>query len=87
MHEEPTTVLILVAIQGLTNAEAAAPPLQGRPEVPERLAAAEEWMVARDRAGRFASLAGVIAVLQPFAAGAASARLSLAIRPSAMVAA
>jgi hypothetical protein len=44
-------------------------------------------MLAKDRAGRFASLAGVVAALQPFAAGAELAGVSLATLPSAKVAA
>jgi serine/threonine protein kinase len=70
------------------HVEAAVPPLRGRrPEVPERLAAAVERMLAKDRAGRFASPAVVVAALQPFAAGADLAGLSPATSPSAVVAA
>jgi serine/threonine protein kinase len=70
------------------HVEVAVPPLRGRrPEVPERPAAVVERMVAKDRAGRFANLAEVVAVLQPFAAGADLARLSTATAASAAVAA
>jgi hypothetical protein len=44
-------------------------------------------MLAKDRTGRFVSAAGVVAALQPFAAGADLAGLSLAPPPSAIVAA
>jgi serine/threonine protein kinase len=70
------------------HVDAAVPPLRGRrPEVPERLAAALERMLARDRAGRFASAAGVVAALQPLAAGADLAGLAPTTRPGAVVAA
>jgi serine/threonine protein kinase len=58
-----------------------------RPDVPERLAAALECMLAKDPTGRFVSAAGVAAALQPFAAGADLAGLSPATSPSAVVAA
>jgi serine/threonine protein kinase len=58
-----------------------------RPDVPERLAAALERMLAKDRADRFVSAAGVVAALRPFAACADLAGLSLAPPPSAIVAA
>jgi serine/threonine protein kinase len=70
------------------HVEAPVPPIRGRrPDVPERLAAALERMLAKDRAGRFVSAAGVVAALRPFAAGADLAGLSLARPPSAIVAA
>jgi len=70
------------------HVEAPVPPIRGRrPDVPERLAAALDRMLAKDRGARFVSAAGVVAALQPFAAGADLARLSLAPRPSAVVAA
>jgi hypothetical protein len=49
-----------------------------RPDVPERLAVAPGRMLAKDPEGRFACPADVVAVLQPFSAGAALARLSSA---------
>ena len=68
------------------HVEAPVPPIRGRrPDVPERLAAALDRMLAKDRGARFVSAAGVVAALQPFAAGADLARLSLAPRPSAVV--
>jgi serine/threonine protein kinase len=64
------------------------PPIRGRrADVPARLAAALERMLAKDRTGRFVSAAGVVAALKPFAAGADLAGLSLAPPPSAIVAA
>ena len=64
------------------------PPIRGRrPDVPERLAAALARMLAKDRAGRFVSAAGVVAALQPLAAGADLAGLSLTPPPRAIVAA
>jgi serine/threonine protein kinase len=70
------------------HVEAPVPPVRGRrPEVPERLAAVLERMLAKDRTGRFISAAGVVAALQPFAAGADLAGLSPATSPSAVVAA
>jgi eukaryotic-like serine/threonine-protein kinase len=70
------------------HVEAPVPPIRGRrPEVPERLAAVLARMVAKDRVDRFVSAAGVVAALQPFAAGADLAGLSLAPPSSAMVAA
>ena len=47
-----------------------------RPDVPERLAAVLERMLAKDREGRLASPAEVVAAVQPFAAGADLAGLS-----------
>jgi serine/threonine protein kinase len=70
------------------HVEAPVPPIRGRrPDVPERLAAVLERMLAKDRADRFASLADIAAALQPFAAGADLPDLSPATPPSAMVAA
>jgi eukaryotic-like serine/threonine-protein kinase len=70
------------------HVEAPVPPIRGRrADVPERLAAALARMLAKDRAGRFVRAAGVVAALQPFAAGADLAGLSLAPPPSAVVAA
>ena len=70
------------------HVEAPVPPVRGRrPEVPERLAAVLERMLAKDPTGRFVSAAGVAAALQPFAAGADLAGLSPATSPSAVVAA
>jgi eukaryotic-like serine/threonine-protein kinase len=70
------------------HVEAPVPPIRGRrADVPERLAAALERMLAKDRADRFVSAAGVVAALRPFAAGADLAGLSLAPPPSAIVAA
>jgi len=58
-----------------------------RPDVPVRLAAVLERMLAKDRADRFVSATGVALALRPFAAGADLAGLSLAPPPSAIVAA
>ena len=70
------------------HVEAPVPPIQEpRPDVPEQLASALERMLAKDRADRFVSAAGVVAALRPFAAGADLAGLSLAAQPSAIVAA
>ncbi len=70
------------------HVEAPVPPIRGRrPDVPERLAAALERMLAKDRADRFVSAAGVVAALRPFVAGADLAGLSLVPPPSAIVAA
>jgi serine/threonine protein kinase len=70
------------------HVEAPVPPIrERRPDVPERLAAALERMLAKDRAGRFVSAAGVVVALQPFAAGADLTGLSLASPPRAFVAA
>jgi eukaryotic-like serine/threonine-protein kinase len=69
------------------HVEAPVPPIRGRrADVPERLAAALERMLAKDRTGRFVTAAGVVAALQPFAADADLAGLSLPL-PSAIVAA
>jgi eukaryotic-like serine/threonine-protein kinase len=65
------------------HVEAPVPPVQGRrPEVPERLAAVLERMLAKDPTRRFVSAAGVVAALQPFAAGADLAGLSPATSPA-----
>jgi eukaryotic-like serine/threonine-protein kinase len=70
------------------HVEAPVPPIRGRrPDIPERLAAALGRMLAKDRTDRFASAAGVVAALQPFAAGADLAGLLLADPASAVVAA
>jgi serine/threonine protein kinase len=70
------------------HVEAPVPPIRGRrPDVPGRLAAALERMLTKDRADRFVSAARVAAALQPFAAGADLARLSLAPPPRATFAA
>ena len=70
------------------HVEAPVPPIRGRrADVPERLAAALERMLAKDRAGRFVSAAGVVAALQHFAAGADLAGLSLSPPPSTIIAA
>jgi serine/threonine protein kinase len=70
------------------HVEAPVPPIRGhRADVPERLAAALERMLAKDRAGRFVSAAAVVAALQPFAAGADLEGLSLAPPSSTVVAA
>jgi eukaryotic-like serine/threonine-protein kinase len=70
------------------HVEAPVPPIRGRrADVPERLAAGLERMLAKDRADRFVSAAGVVAALRPFAAGADLAGLSLASPPNAIVAA
>jgi serine/threonine protein kinase len=59
------------------HVEAPVPPIRGwRPDVPERLAADLERMLAKDPAGRFACPAEVAAAVQPFAAGAQLAGLS-----------
>jgi eukaryotic-like serine/threonine-protein kinase len=58
-----------------------------RPDVPEQLAAVLERMLTKDPTGRFAGAAGVVAALQPFAAGADLADLSPATSPGALVAA
>ena len=69
------------------HVEAAVPPLRGRPEVPERLAASVERMLAKDREERFSSSADVVAAVQPFAAGADLEGLSEGQLCSAAVAA
>ena len=70
------------------HVEAPVPSIRGRrPDVPERLAAALERMLAKDRTGRIVTAAGVALALQHFAAGADLAGLSLASLPSAIVAA
>ena len=52
------------------HVEAPVPPIrEPRPDVPERLASALVRMLAKDRAGRFASPADVVRAVQPFAAG------------------
>jgi serine/threonine protein kinase len=61
------------------HVEAPVPPIrEHRPDVPEQLAVALERMLAKDREGRFASPADVVAAVQPFAAGAELAGLSKA---------
>jgi serine/threonine protein kinase len=68
--------------------EAPIPPVrERRPDIPERLAAALERMLAKDPTRRFASAADVAAAMQPFAAGADFAGLSLADHPGAVAAA
>jgi serine/threonine protein kinase len=68
--------------------ETPVPPIRGRrPDISQRLAAALERMLAKDRRSRFVSAAGVALALQPFAAGADLERLSLASPPSGIVAA
>ena len=70
------------------HVEVPAPPIRAcRPEVPGPLAATLERMLAKDREGRFASAAGVVDALQPFAAGADLAGLSPANPESTAVAA
>jgi serine/threonine protein kinase len=62
------------------HVEAPVPPIrERRPDVPERLAAVLERMLAKDRTGRFASAARVAAALRPFAAGTELAALSGAL--------
>jgi serine/threonine protein kinase len=69
------------------HVEAPMPPIRGRcADVPERLAAALERMLAKDRTGRFVTAAGVVSALQPCAASADLARLSLVLPPTAIVA-
>jgi serine/threonine protein kinase len=68
------------------HVEAPVPPIRGRRRnIPERLAAALERMLAKDRSGRFVSTADVVAALRPFAVGADLE--GLALPPSAVVAA
>jgi hypothetical protein len=70
------------------HVEAPVPPIRGRrPDVPERLAAALECMLAKDRTGRFASAADVAAALQPLAVAADLTGLWPADAPSTAVAA
>jgi urea transport system substrate-binding protein len=53
------------------HAEVSAPPIrQRRPDVPEQLATVLARMLAKDRAGRFATPAETVAALHPFAVGA-----------------
>src|SRR5262245_27120336 len=67
------------------HVEEPVPPIRGRrSEGPERLAATLERMLAKDRMGRFASPAGVVAALQPLAAGADLAGLLRAFPPAAV---
>jgi serine/threonine protein kinase len=69
------------------HVETAVPPLRGlRPEVPERLAAVVDRMLAKDPASRFASLADVVVALRPLAAGADLVGLAAA-SPGAVAAA
>src|SRR5260221_534377 len=64
------------------HVEAPVPPIQERcPDVPDRLAAALERMLAKDPSGRFVSAAGVAAALQRFATGAGMASLPLTPPP------
>jgi serine/threonine protein kinase len=70
------------------HSEAPVPSIQEhRADVPEQLAVALERMLAKDRTGRFASPARVVAALQPFAAGAELAGLSQALPSRAVPAA
>jgi urea transport system substrate-binding protein len=53
------------------HAEVSAPPIrQRRPDVPEQLAMVVARMLAKDRNGRFATPAEIVAALHPFAVGA-----------------
>ena len=53
------------------HAEVSAPPIrQRRPDVPEQLAMVVARMLAKDRDGRFATPAEIVAALHPFAVGA-----------------
>jgi serine/threonine protein kinase len=66
------------------HVEEPVPPIrERRPDVPERLAAVLERMLAKDRTGRFPSAARVASALRPFAAGAELAALSGALPRSA----
>jgi serine/threonine protein kinase len=77
-----------VFLKMMAHIEAPVPPIRRRrPDVPERLAATLERMLAKDRTGRFDSAGGVALALQPFAAGAELPGLSLPAPPSTMVAA
>jgi serine/threonine protein kinase len=68
--------------------EAPVPPIrERRSDISDRLVWALARMLAKDRAGRFVSAGGVVAALQPFAAGADLVGLSLAAPPSTIVAA
>ena len=59
------------------HVEAPVPLIRGRrPDVPERLAAALERMMAKDREERFACPGDVATAVQPFATGARLAGLS-----------
>ena len=59
------------------HVEAPVPPIQEpRPDVSERLATTLGRMLAKDRAGRFASPADVVGAMQPFAVGAELAVLA-----------
>jgi eukaryotic-like serine/threonine-protein kinase len=70
------------------HVEAPVPPIrEQRPDVPEQLAVALERMLVKDRAGRFARPADVVAAVQPFAAGAELAGLSGALPRRAVPAA
>jgi len=70
------------------HVEAPVPPIRRlRPDVPERLAAALERMLVKDREGRFACPADVVAAMQPFGAGAELACLSQPLPPGAVPAA
>ena len=59
----------------LAHATAPVPPVRGRSDIPEPLAAALGRLLAKDRNDRFATPADVAAAFQPFAAGADLARL------------
>jgi serine/threonine protein kinase len=70
------------------HVEVPVPPIrERRADISERLAAILERMLAKDRAGRFVSAAGVAVALQPLAASADLAGLSLAHPRWAIVAA
>jgi serine/threonine protein kinase len=70
------------------HVEAPVPPIRKRQsDVPERLAVALGRMLAKDREGRFACPADVVAAVQPFAVGAELAGLSEALPPRAVPAA
>ena len=59
----------------MAHAAAPVPPVRGRSDIPEPLAAALGRLLAKDRNDRFATPADVAAAFQPFAAGADLARL------------
>ena len=70
------------------HVEAPVSPIRGRrADIPERLAAALERMLAKDPTDRFVSAGGVVEALEQFAAGADLVGLSLALPQSAIVAA
>ena len=77
-----------VFLKMMAHVETPVPPIrERRPDISERLAGILERMLAKDRADRFVSAAGVVAALRPFAAGADLGCLSLAPTPSATFAA